>query len=348
MDENLVEDIKFNCDLSDARYWGYFSICGLLMRYRDLYRSEQGLDPWSPIERQAIASWIEDKESRWSELEGQSFRALSVGPDRYPPFEVSAINEVLLPRGYVYGAGYGMYLKPTFFLARSRSAAEVDGHRVYTVGHELVRDLFTAPAMLQERSIFLRQEPLRILLWDRYSALKPGCSPALHEAFQAYDIAPGLPPSDDLSGKLDRMVEAGTDILLLHELAESFEALPGWKDVLTLAEDRLAELFLRALQDLVADTSDRGPLKAIIDRRDEGGLGLLNGLMEGYRRSLFPELRDAYRAFLDVRDWTVIESARKEGGARFRQIRGNVAELAANGNRETFGRSLRDIIRAAG
>jgi hypothetical protein len=46
MPETLHKDIKFNCDVSDARFWGYFSICGLLMRYRDLYRSEQGLEPY--------------------------------------------------------------------------------------------------------------------------------------------------------------------------------------------------------------------------------------------------------------------------------------------------------------
>ena len=39
MDSKLLDDIKYNCDVSDAQFWGYFSICGLLMRYRDLFRS---------------------------------------------------------------------------------------------------------------------------------------------------------------------------------------------------------------------------------------------------------------------------------------------------------------------
>jgi len=33
--------------------------------------------------------------------------------------------------------------------------------------------------MLQERSIFLRLEPLKALLWDKYTELGPGCSPPL-------------------------------------------------------------------------------------------------------------------------------------------------------------------------
>ena len=69
MFDTFVRDIKFNCDFSDAQYWGYFSICGLLMRYRDLFRSEQGLPPWAEFRRSGITEWIARKEARWPELE---------------------------------------------------------------------------------------------------------------------------------------------------------------------------------------------------------------------------------------------------------------------------------------
>jgi len=32
--KKLIDQIKFNCNLSDARFWGYYSICGLLLRMR--------------------------------------------------------------------------------------------------------------------------------------------------------------------------------------------------------------------------------------------------------------------------------------------------------------------------
>ena len=64
MNIDLENDIKFNCDVSDAQYWGYFSVCGLLMRYRDLYRSEKGIKPWAEINHQDIGAWIENKEAR--------------------------------------------------------------------------------------------------------------------------------------------------------------------------------------------------------------------------------------------------------------------------------------------
>ena len=121
MDIALLKDIKFNCDVSDARFWGSFSICGLLMRYRDLYRSEQRREPWAAVSSEEIGPWIQQKESRWPELEGQPFRDLVLQGRRFGPFDSGPVNQVLRTEGIVYGAGYGMYLKPTFFLARSLS-----------------------------------------------------------------------------------------------------------------------------------------------------------------------------------------------------------------------------------
>ena len=164
MENNFKEDIKFNCNVSDALYWGFFSICGLLLRYRDLYRSEKGLKAWANISRTDIAAWIEAKEARWPELEDQEFRDLTIDGRTYGPFEVEAVNQALAPRGLVYGAGYSMYMKPSFFLAELLSTRQVDGLTVMTSGPEIVRDLLTAPAMLQEKSVFLRLEPLMMLL----------------------------------------------------------------------------------------------------------------------------------------------------------------------------------------
>ena len=118
IDDTVPADIKFNCDVSDARYWGYFSICGLLMRYRDLFRSEHGLPPWAEFGRSEITEWIARKEARWPELEKRDFKDIMIDDVPYRPFDVFEINRALIPKGLVYGAGYGMYLKPTFFLAR--------------------------------------------------------------------------------------------------------------------------------------------------------------------------------------------------------------------------------------
>jgi len=98
MDKQLLNDIKFNCDVSDAQYWGYFSVCGLLMRYRDLYRSERSLKPWKEINREEIMSWISSKESRWPELEEKGFRDLKIAENTYGPFDVVEVNRALKDR----------------------------------------------------------------------------------------------------------------------------------------------------------------------------------------------------------------------------------------------------------
>jgi hypothetical protein len=340
----VLEDIKFNCDVSDARYWGYFSICGLLMRYRDLFRSERGLEPWSPIAREEIAAWIGRKESRWTGLEDRDFRNLIINGTAYSPFDIDGINQALQGDGYVYGAGYGMYLKPTFFLGRARSVAAIEGHTVHTTGRELVRDLFTAPAMLRERSIFLRLEPLKALLWDKFTELRPDRGPALSNAFRAYGITPGQPVSDDFTGQFEQMVINYSGVLLRHELAESQEAVPQWKELLTQAGDRNTEHFLRAVKDLVADTSDTGPFRSIVETRDRGALGLSVGLMDGYRRLLFPEVREAYRRFLRDEAWEAVEDARRKGYSRFLSLRQRIIELFAESDESSFRRSIGDMM----
>ena len=342
--DTFLEDIKFNCDVSDARYWGHFSICGLLMRYRDLFRSEMGIDPWSPIPREEIAEWIGRKESRWADLEGSDLRDLRLRGAAYSPFDSAGINEALQGDGYVYGAGYGMYLKPTFFLGRVRSIAVDEGHTVHTTERELVRDLFTAPAMLQELSIFIRLEPLKALLWDKFTELRPDCGPALSNAFQAYGIAPGQSVGSSFARLLEQMALAYSGVLLRHELAESREAVPQWKELLTQAGDRKTEQFLRAVKDLVADTSDAGPLRSIVETRDRGALGLFIGLIDGYRRLLFPEIREAYGRILKDGAWEVVEDARRNGYIRFVALRRKVLELFARGDQESFHKGLTEMI----
>jgi hypothetical protein len=345
MEGGLIHDIKQNCDISDAGYWGYFSICGLLMRYRDLFRSERGLDPWSPIAREEIAEWIARKEALWRQIEGQRFRDLSIGGTMFHAFDLAGINNALADHGLVYGAGYGMYLKPTFFLARLRSRSETSGHAVYRTGQELARDLFTAPAMLQGTVIYLRLEPLNAYLWDQYSQLLPGRSTVLSDAFAAYGLGLGQAVQDDFRAHFDGMLSAYADVLLHHELAESRESDPRWKSIVTTAGDRKSEHFLRAVQDLVSDTSDVGPLAHIVDSCDGKGLSIFIGLMEGYRRSLFPELRAAYQQFRNGGDWSVVEAVRRSGYARFIAVREAILTLFGQGDRDAFLKELSELMR---
>jgi len=348
MDAGLQSDIKFNCDVSDAKFWGFYSVCGLLMRYRDLFRSEKGLKPWADIRRGDIAAWIEQKEARWPEMEQKDLRDLVIGDKSFHPFDVSGINGALNGSGLVYGAGYGMYLKPTFFVAELRSVRRISGLTVYTSGRELVRDLFTSPGMLQEKTVFLRLEPLIVLLLYKHSELNTRQVSALEDAFAHY----GLPRRQIIDGtfelRIAEMAERYAEILLAHELAEDAEEVPDWKEVLSLAAgDRQAEHYLRAVKDLIADTSDRGPLRKIIESRDRGALGLTIALSEGYRKILYPEIKEAYADLALRNDWLAVEQARKTGYTRFRSRRDEIVRLFRNsrGKEDVIG-ELKKLISA--
>jgi hypothetical protein len=345
MDSALLDDIKFNCDVSDAQYWGYFSVCGLLMRYRDLYRSEKGLKPWAEINREEIMSWISGKESRWPELEVQGFRDLTIGDTAYGPFDVAEINHVLKGQNLIYGAGYGMYMKPTFFLAELHSFAEISDLTVYTSGAEIIRDLFTAPGMLQGKSIYLRLEPLTVLLLYKASELRARGVSALEDAFAQYGFQNRQIIDETFEKRLGEMAERYSTILLLHEIAEAREEAPEWKDLLSEAGDRKVEHYLRAIKDLIADTSDHGPYQRIVDTRDRGALSLTIALMEGYRRVMYPEMQKAYNEFTRHGDWSAINLSRRAGYERFRKLRDAVVDLYHNsGGTDDFTRKIRELL----
>lgn len=345
MDINLEKDIKFNCDVSDAQYWGYFSVCGLLMRYRDLFQSERGLKPWAEINRAEILSWIADKESRWPELEEKGFRDLTIGGKEYSPFDATRINQALKDRHLIYGAGHGMYMKPTFFLAELLTLHEVSGLTVYTSGTEFARDLFTAAGMLQDKSIFLRLEPLKMLLLSKFSELNMRHNPALEDAFTRYGFRHRQIIDNTFEKRMEGMAKHYAEVLLCHEVAESREGIPEWKDLLSEAGDRKAEHYLRAMKDLIADTSDHGPFKRIIDTRDRGALSLTIALMEGYRRVLYPDMQQAYNEFFRDKDWSVIERSRRAGYERFRARRNAIVDLYLGASRkDDFPRKIRERI----
>ena len=346
METTLKEDIKFNCDVSDAKYWGFFSICGLLLRYRDLYRSENNLKSWTNIRREDIAAWIDQKETRWPELEQKEFRDLTVNGKAFDPFDAAGINRALGPQGLVYGAGYGMYMKPTFFLAELRSTKEVSGLVVHTSGTEYVRDLFTASAMLQGNTVFLRREPLSILLQYKFSEMNAKGHTVIEDAFSHYGFPHRQLMDTTLEQRLEGLADRYSGIVLCHEIAEFKEALPLWNDILAAAGDRMNEHYLRAVKDLIADTSDHGPLKRIVETRDRGALSLSVALLEGFQRALFPELRDAYAEFLRNKDWDAIEKAREAGYARFVSERERIVRIYQSSAKEDFIQELKKVLPA--
>ena len=112
----------------------------------------------------------------------------------------------------------------------------------------------------------------------------------------------------------------------------------------TAAGDRKNEHYLRAIKDLLADTSEVGPLRKIIETNDRGALGLWTALMEGFPKVMFPEIRQAVKEFRENGNWDVIEKTRKAGYERFRLKRERVLELFRKSGKDAFAGKLRQAV----
>lgn len=326
--KKIIEQVKYNCNISDARYWGYYSICGLLLRLRELYRNERRLMPWESIPPEDISSWIEDRERLWRELENQEFQSIQIDDKALGPFEVEAINKKLNDRGLLYGGGYSTFGKPAFFLAHLKEKKELYDYHVYYATKELCRDLSTSIAMLQGICIFIREEQLGIILWEKIEEMRSrNFRGLLDSAFAFYGIEKGSIEPVSLFEKIKVISQDISDIFIYHEIGEAIEDRYGqlWQDI--RSDDRWIELHLRGIKDLLADTSDHGPLSLIIERRDERLLYFYLLFLDGIRRTLFPEIMNSFQGFIESGNWDKLEDARIKGYQRARATCEDIAGI---------------------
>ena len=70
--DDISRQVLHNCDISDAYHAGMFSICGLALRLRDLYKWEKGLPAWEESDSAKVLEWIEAKENKWEWLQPEN------------------------------------------------------------------------------------------------------------------------------------------------------------------------------------------------------------------------------------------------------------------------------------
>ncbi|MCG6551662.1 MAG: hypothetical protein L7F77_04995 [Candidatus Magnetominusculus sp. LBB02] len=330
--DKLRGQIKRNCDVSDAKFWGFYSICGMLLRIRQLYRQVHALTPWDAISNDHILPWIAEQEAKWEQLEDEQFGDIAIDGISYQPFDVEAINAVLIPNGLLYGAGFGMHNKPTFFLGRLLKMSTICGCQAYYTEEELERDLFAAPAMLQGRRIYIRLCPFRQMIYEKFTAQKGQGKDPLMDAVIA-DL--GTAATDDFARRFDALTMDVSVILLLHEAAEYAGDGDGggaWLEAVNASYgNRFVEIYLRAMKDLLADTSGEGPLRHIIDTQDRTLLAFYTILMEPARLEIFPEITAAYHEFTGSESWQTIERACASGYRRAGQFRQEILSIWENG-----------------
>jgi hypothetical protein len=332
--DELIRQVRRNCDISDARHGGVFSVCGLALRLRDLYKWEKGLPPWEEGDPGEVLAWIGDREDHWETLAGAEYALLSVGGQRMDPFDTESVNSMLSPHKVYYGAGYARGLKPTFFLAMIEDRREVGGCPVYVLGREVARDLLTLPALSQGRTILLRRESAYRFLWDQIAYAAPSARRALYTAMDACGLSDHRPAALRLG--LPRLLEVQESIHLYHELGEIHETdfrRDLWQEIIAAFPLTRVELLARHVKDLLADTNACGPLRHICRTHDAAGLALYVALSDRVAKALFPELPACLEEFLHHGDWADVAQAVDVGHAAAKQRAAEIVAIYDDGKR---------------
>jgi hypothetical protein len=336
--EHIASQVKYNCNISDAKYWGFYSPCGLLLRLRDLYKIENEIKPWERVELEKISNWIGRKEELWKEIDALDFQMVVIKGKKYHPFDIKGINAVLMKEGFLYGAGYDSLLKPTFLLAQILSKTKLGKYSIYTLDKEIARDLSAAPAMLQGNTILARYETIKLFLWGKLEEMKSiKHSGILSYAFSEYGVSKSvyneLAP-EKLESHLSKIAYEELSTCIYHELGEASQRrLLGrwWKELILKLQHSRAELFIRALKDVLADTCRGGMLAHIITQRKAGSLGFYVALLGGFRKIIFPNIVPAYEKFINTRSWALIEKARIEGYRKTKSYIKTLKEIVDSG-----------------
>ena len=321
----ITEQVKYNCNVSDANYWGYFSMCNLLLKLRELYFHENSMNHASRPEKNEVAEWISVRENLWETLEEKEFEKIKINGTYYDPFDIDLINDYLIPDSMLYGAGYGLLKKPIFFMGEIKSRHSLDNKNIWIIHKEFCRELSPPFAMSQKNNIFIRLDILREYLYNKYLELKTRSEKdSLRLAFEHY----GCMYDQDRTSTLDEISKISDEIskiLIWHEIGEINErdADGVWLDIVAASDDRLTEFRLRGIKDILADTSEMGTLRKILDHKDRGLLFFYSALLDETRKTLFPEFLESIKIFIENNDWSEIETSIEKG-------RRNAAALMAD------------------
>ena len=330
----LVEDIQFNCDISDARDHGIYSMCSMVLKLRNLYKWERGMDPWEEPDPPDLLDWIEAKENYWEELGGTDYRGLDPGSGLVSPHELDVLNNTFEREGLYYGAGYGRSMKAVFFLARQLVDKEVEGCRVVVLGEELAKEMASPFALVQDGIIVIRRESLRFFFWDQVQELRSSCRTSLRHAYEHYGIMKdGNLDHDRFKAELDTIVDEELNLFIYHEVGEilqsDFDSMT-LKTIIGRFPGSAIEYVCRALKDVLADTHPKGLLSYVIRERRAATLGFYVGFLDGLREKLFPEMLEAWQEYLDSGDWLAIERARQHCWDNNRVLADRIKTIAEN------------------
>lgn len=310
---------------------GQFSLCGALLRLRQLYKWEHGLPPWREPQPAAVIAWIEARERDWEALEGAAWQPLTWEGQSFEALAVAELNHLLIPQCLAYGAGLGRGHVPTCFLGELAEIRRQEGLTILILGPELARDLDAAPALRQGPLIYARRQAWSFYLWDRLSDPTMQNNAFMRAALKAYgfNLADLLRAPEAHQEKFAAFASGELEAVIQHEVGEALEISlgPAFAVLLDRFPQTRLELWLRTLKDALAEVNEWGRLTYLIQGRRLASLAVMMALRPPLYHHLLPELAPAYDRLHQEGDWGPLETTRGQILARLRRVAGELQDL---------------------
>jgi len=321
--KDLISTIQHNCNIADAQSAGDYTLCIYLLKMRELFRWEMQSDFGVSLDNEAIGNWITEREQIWLDLEQNEYQPLTINGKSFLPFENNAINDALSSHHLIYSGGIGQHENPHFFIAELLHKTEMDDYCIYIAGKELARDLTAPPAMSIDKSIFIRRESLKRMIWERLEEWrwKRGTG-AMSKALEHYDF------DNHLYHALDKMTDHEADVLLHHEIGEiKAGRLLGetWHKMLFSLPRSAGEFMARAVRDHLADCHSTLPM--LLRENRHASLHFFFGNFKGMRKEIYPDLYQAYESWQITQDDTELKASIARGQLHWRDQALNILKI---------------------
>ena len=297
----LINKVQLNCHISDARHAGNYTLCIYLLKMREFYRWEHQHAFSEKLSKEDIGDWLSEREGLWQDIENDDYHLLNIDDKDYDAFDSVNINQSLEADKLIYSGGYGVKDKPHFFLADLENKKTINGYTIYISGKEYARDLTSPPAMSHDKTIFIRRESFKRLIWERTDEWrwnKP--ENAMARAIRCYDF------DKNLEGALTEMTDNELDAAVLHEIGEiqAGERLTNWHQMMSDITFTQAEIMARAVRDHYADTLHTLP--TLIENNNTASIHFYFANLTHMRKHIFPSLMVAYERWCEDRNINVI------------------------------------------
>ena len=265
------------------------------------------------------------REQSWGPLENENYRPLMIDNESFDPFDTQNINSRLLPQGYIYNSGRGVFSKPHFSIGKLHAKEEREGVSILVSEYEYARDLVAPPATFLNKTIFISRESLKRFLWEKIEEWKwnKRTDVPMAQVMNCYRHH-----NNNVEALLNTFVDNETENTILHEIGEArVGKLFGdeWEKMLAGISCTKAEFKARAVRDHLADCISTLP--ELIDTKNAASLHFYFSNMTGLRKLLFPESLKGYREWLSSGELSMLEVICRKGEEHWYQVANNMLDL---------------------